>query len=107
MSSRLDRITDWDAVIVKCDFKLRKMAKKCGVSERTLRRYFRDHFRVRAKEWRDARRLEMAFLGLVGGEQIKAASIKLKFKHPENFSAFIKRQTGRRPIDYRYGKYGK
>jgi AraC-like DNA-binding protein len=104
MASRLDRIADWKSVVVTCDFQLRKMAKTCGVSERTLRRYFLKHFGVRAKEWRDARRLEMAFRGLVCGDQVKAASSELKFKHPENFSAFVKRQTGRPPIDYRSRK---
>jgi AraC-like DNA-binding protein len=104
MSSRLDRITDWKAVVVKCDFQLAKMARACGVSERTLRRYFQKHFRIRPKEWRDARRLEMALLSLVRGEQVKAAASNLKFKHPANFSAFVKRQTGRPPVDYRRRK---
>jgi AraC-like DNA-binding protein len=87
--------------MLKCDFQLKKMARTCGVSERQLRRYFKRRFRISPKEWRDARRLEMAFVGLVGGDQVKAAASKLKFKHPENFSRFIKHQTGRPPVDYR------
>src|SRR5262245_50383785 len=101
MGRRLDQITNWKAVVLKCDFQLRKMAKTCGVSERTLRRYFLKQFGVKAKEWRDARRLQMALSGLTRGDQVKATSGKVSFRHPESFSAFVKRQTGRSPIDYR------
>jgi AraC-like DNA-binding protein len=101
MSKRLDRVKDWIAIASECEFRMQKMAKTFGVSERTLRRFFQERFGVSAKEWRDARRLEIAFRSLVRGDQVKAAAGKLKFKHPENFAAFIKRQTGRPPSDYR------
>jgi AraC-like DNA-binding protein len=104
MSSRLDRITDWQAEAVQCGFQLEKLARACGVSERTLRRYFQRKFGVTPKHWRDARRLEMAFLGLLAGEQVKATASNLKFKHREALSAFIKRQTGSPPRDFRRPK---
>jgi AraC-like DNA-binding protein len=101
MGKRLDRVQDWVAIAKECEFRLEKMAKAFGVSERTLRRYIQEHFGVTAKEWRDARRLEIALGSLVRGDPVKTAASDLKFKHPENFSAFIKRQTGRPPGDYR------
>src|SRR5215204_4423087 len=94
MNSHLERVEDWILVAVTCEFRLGRMAEALDVSERTLRRDFQKHFGVTAKEWRDARRLEIALESLCCGEQVKSISGDTKFKHREGLSAFIKRQTG-------------
>jgi AraC-like DNA-binding protein len=104
VSKRLDRVEDWIAVAMRCEFRLEKMAKAFDVSERTLRRHFQERFGITPKEWRDAKRLEIALARLSGGNQVKSASGDTKFKHPEALSAFIKRQTGSSPKDFRRPK---
>ena len=104
MSSRLDRVEDWIAVAMNCEFRLGKMAKAFDVSERTLRRHFRERYGISAREWRDAKRLEIALASLSCGEQVKSTSGDARFKHREALSAFIKRQTGSPPRDFRRPK---
>jgi AraC-like DNA-binding protein len=104
MSRHLDRVEDWTAVAVTCEFRLHKMAKAFAVSERTLRRHFKERFGITAKEWRDVKRLEIALARLSCGEQVKSTSGDAKFKHREALSAFIKRQTGSPPRDFRLQK---
>lgn len=101
MASHLDRVEDWIAVAMKHEFCLEKMAHAFDVSERTLRRHFKERFGITAKEWRDAQRLEIALASLSGGDQVKSASGDTKFKHRTALTAFIKRQTGSSPSDFR------
>jgi AraC-like DNA-binding protein len=84
MSTRLDRVDDWIAVAMSCEFRLGKMAKAFDVSERTLRRHFHGRFGLTAKEWRDTRRLEITLAGLCRCERVKSTSNDAKFKHRES-----------------------
>lgn len=104
MSKRLERVEDWIAVAMKYEFRLEKMAKAFGVSERTLRRHFQEHLGITAKAWRDEKRLEMALASLGRGDQVKSASGDTKFKHRQSLNAFIKRQTGSSAKDFRRTK---
>jgi AraC-like DNA-binding protein len=101
MTRPLDRVEDWIALAIACGFRLARMAKAVGVSERTLRRHIQKNFGTTAKEWRDARRLEIALESLCCGEPVKSTSGDTRFKHREALSAFIKRQTGSPPRDFR------
>jgi len=104
MGKRLERVEDWIAVAMKYDFCLERMASALGVSERTLRRHFQEHLGTTAKAWRDSQRLEIALGGLSSGGQVKRASGDTKFKHRTTLTAFIKRQTGSLPRDFRRTK---
>jgi AraC-like DNA-binding protein len=104
MSSRLDQVTDWKAVAVRCGFHLEKIAKALDVSERTLRRHFQASLGITAREWRDRTRLEIALTRLRAGDQLKSVSGDTKFKHRQAAAAFIKRRTGSSPKDLRDGK---
>jgi len=104
VGKRLNQVEDWVAVAMKCEFCLEKMAKFLGVSERTLRRHFQEHLGITPKEWRDERRLEIALADIYGGHQVKKASGDTKFKHRTTLTAFIKRQTGSPPRDFRRPK---
>jgi AraC-like DNA-binding protein len=101
MSKRLDRVEDFMEAAVECGFRLDRMATKLEVCERTLRRYIRDHFGLSGRGWRDEKRLELALGSLLRGEQVKKISSDTKFKYREGLSAFIKRQTGSPPRDFR------
>jgi AraC-like DNA-binding protein len=101
MASRLHRVEDWIAVAMKHEFCLEKMAHAFNVSERTLRRHFQERFGLTAREWRDRKRLEIALASLSGGDQVKSTSCDTRFKHRTTLTAFIKRQTGSPPSDFR------
>jgi AraC-like DNA-binding protein len=100
MARPLDRVEDWIALAMACGFRLARMAKAVGVSERTLRRHIQKNVGTTAKEWRDATRLEIALESLSVADQVKSTSGDTKFKHREALSAFIKRQTGNSPRDF-------
>lgn len=100
MRSRLDRVTNWDAIAVKGEFQLKGMAKACGVSERQLRRYFQKSFGVNPKVWIDEKRLKLAIQFLSKGDLVKEASAGAKFKQASHFSKFFTRLRGCRPADF-------
>jgi AraC-like DNA-binding protein len=97
MSARLHHIKDWNAIAINCHFQLQAMAKKVGVSERTLRRHFQKIFGVNAKAWVDASRAAIAAEYLLNGEPVKMTAAELNFTQSSHFSKFFKRLSGSAP----------
>jgi AraC-like DNA-binding protein len=97
MSSRLDRITDWEARAVKCGYSAQGLARECEVSPRELRWYFKRARGLSPKKWLDGLRASAALAKLESGASVKAVSAEVNYKHPSAFDRFIKRVTGRLP----------
>ena len=106
MSSRLDRITDWEMLAKQCEFSAKKMAERCGISTRQLRWYFQEYRGGFAlKKWLDDLRAEVAAEMLEKGEPVKSIAVDLGFKQRSHFSKFFKRVTGIAPSDqWRYAQ---
>lgn len=100
MSKHLYRVKDWKALAIECRFQAEAMARKCGVSERTLRRYFRKQFGVNVKVWVDDNRAKIAMEHLLKGDLVKTAAADLNFTQRSQFSKFFKRITGRAPTNF-------
>lgn len=103
MGSRLDQITDWAKLAKECGYRLQKMALRGNVSARHLRRHLRKLFGQKPKDWIDAMRMEAASKQLFQGDSVKKTSSDTDFKYRQNFSAFIKRKTGRPPTQQKAG----
>ena len=100
MSRRLNRIKDWNTAAIECGFQLEGMAKRCGVSERTLRRHFQKEFGVNLKVWVDGKRARIAAEHLLKGDLVKTTAADLNFTQRSQFSKFFKRLTGTAPTKF-------
>jgi len=99
MSSRLDRIREWEELATNSEFSAAKMAETCGISTRQLRWYFRECRGRQLKKWLDDLRAQAAVERLRRGESVKSIAIELGFKQRSHFSKFFKRVTGHAPTD--------
>ena len=105
MSSRLERITDWEILAKECGFSAKNMGERCGISTRQLRWYFQEYRGFALKKWLDDLRAEVAAEMLEKGDPVKSIAVDLGFKQRSHFSKFFKRVTGIAPSDqWRYAK---
>jgi AraC-like DNA-binding protein len=101
MSSRLDRITNWEQFAAQSGYCLEEMARKCRMSSRQLRRYFQEHHGVPPKQWLDELRARAAVEQLARGDLVKTVSADLHYKQPSNFVRLFKRLKGTTPKNHR------
>jgi AraC-like DNA-binding protein len=100
MTSQLDRIKDWNSLAAECNYRVDAMARKGGVSARTLRRYFHEKFGTSPKAWVDVRRLEGAMDEISNGSLVKTAAADFYFKQRSHLWKVCKRITGKSPTKY-------
>jgi len=100
MYSRLDRVKDWDAIAIECNFHVHTVALRFQVAERQLQRYFQKRFGMTPKAWMDARRIDIAIEHLLNGDPVKVIANDLHFKQSSAFSNFFKRHKGTFPTKY-------
>ena len=100
MSSRLDRISHWEDLAEKCGYSLHSMTKACGMSRQHLRRYFQQQLQLNPKEWLDDLRWRAASEQLAKGEPAKVVAANLQFRHPSQFSRFVKRMARQTPQNF-------
>src|SRR5688572_8597084 len=100
MSSRLDRITDWEVRALKCSYSAAALARECEVSSRELRWYFQRAWRMSPKKWLDTLRARVALALLQTGALVKTVAAEVCFKHASAFIRFIKRLTGKTPLQW-------
>ena len=100
MSSRLDRVKDWDAIAIECNFHVHTVALRFQIADRHLQRYFQKRFGMTPKAWMDGRRIEIAIEHLLHGDQVKMIATDLHFKQSSAFSHFFKRLKGTAPTNY-------
>jgi AraC-like DNA-binding protein len=100
MSSRLDRIEDWEALARDSRFRINEMASRCGVSARQLERYFMSRFGERPYSLLNRVRLKDVKRLLSGGESVKAAAFEVGYKQSSNLSREFKKAFGVRPTSF-------
>jgi AraC-like DNA-binding protein len=101
MSSRLDCVTDWDNLADLAKYRVATLAGRCRVTERQLRRYFRDRFHASPHSWMTAKRLQKSRVRLSQGASVKEASAEAGFQRQENFSRRFKAYYKVNPSDLR------
>lgn len=97
MSSRLDRITNWEEQARLAHYRASEMAKLIQVSGRHLRRYFLAMFGVSPQQWIDRVRFREAHRLIVMGESVKSTAYSLGFKQSSHFCASFRRAFGATP----------
>jgi AraC-like DNA-binding protein len=97
MSDELQRIQDWMPLARQAHWSVAKLAKLCGVSPRTLERYFRKNHNQTPEAWLMERRWRQALEILHHGASVKFAASELGYRHSNTFSREFKKQFGQCP----------
>ena len=100
MHSHLDTIKDWSERARRARWKVAPLARKCGLGERQLRRFFRSRFRAHLHIWLRHRSLEYGLQLLGQKHSIKEAAEQAGFKHPANFARAFKGYYGVTPKSF-------
>lgn len=101
MASRLDYVGDWTKSAADAKFRVTKLAKNCGVSERQLRRYFVERFGKSPREWIAIVRLGKAQALLASGKTVKEIAAQTGFNHSSNLTRSFKQHYKATPSTQR------
>ena len=93
-NSRLKYIENWSELAREAKWSASAMAKKCGVSVRTLHRHWLKQTGKNTKAWLAEQRQRNALELLSKGCSVKETSACLAYMQPNNFSRQFKKQTG-------------
>jgi AraC-like DNA-binding protein len=94
MNTKLNTIQNWPELARQAKWSASTLAKLCGVSVRTLHRYFRQHMSKNTRTWLDEQRQHNAHALLCDGSSIKETAACLGYKQQSNFTRHYKQQTG-------------
>jgi AraC family transcriptional activator FtrA len=97
MRTKLKNIENWDELAEQAKWSASILAKKCGVSVRTLHRHFRKTTGESTKTLLEEKRQKNAIKLLENGFSIKETAAFLGYKQPNNFTRYYKSQTGISP----------
>lgn len=94
MNSRLDRIQNWPELAPAAGWFAAALAEKCGVSLRTLERFFREHMSNSPKAWFAEQRQRRAIELLREGRSIKEVAAMLGYRNQHHFAREFKKYNG-------------
>jgi len=97
MNTKLKYINDWQKLAQEANWSVSTLAKKCGVSTRTLERYFVKNMCKRPKAWLFEQRQSRAIELLRSGSSVKEVAGCLDYKHPSHLTNGLKKQFGQCP----------
>jgi len=97
MSNRLEQIQNWPELAEQAQWSVSALAKKCGVSVRTLERHFIQQMGKSPKVWLTGQRQEQARKLLKGGWRVKEVANLLIYKHSSHFTNDFKQHWGQCP----------
>jgi AraC-like DNA-binding protein len=97
INSRLKHIQNWPELAREAKWSAAALAKRCGVSGDTLRRYFLKHLDKLPSDWLAGQRQHHALELLRDGSSIKEAAACLGYKHQTNFTRKFKAYWGTCP----------
>jgi transcriptional regulator GlxA family with amidase domain len=101
MNTKLNHIRDWIALVREAKWSTLGLAKKCGVSMRTLERHFIKEVHKRPKAWILEKRLLDGLDLLRSGHSVKETADRVGYKNATHFSREFKNHCGHRPTDPR------
>ncbi len=87
----------WRKLAFASHFKPDSLAQLCGVSLRTLQRYFSRNGSVTISQWLQTIRLHEAYSRLKSGARVKEVAYDLGYKQLSHFSREFKKQYGISP----------
>jgi transcriptional regulator GlxA family with amidase domain len=97
MNTRLDHIGNWPELAREANWSSSVLAEKCGVSLRTLERFFLNYSGTNPRAWLDEQRQRRAIELLKHGLSVKEVANQLAYKDQRHFSHAFKRRNGHAP----------
>jgi transcriptional regulator GlxA family with amidase domain len=94
---RLKHIQNWPELAREAKWSVSALAKKCGVSVRTLERFYLKEIGKCPKAWLSEQRQRRAIELLRGGSSVKETAAYLGYKHATHFSREFKEHRGHSP----------
>lgn len=94
MNSKLKHIQNWPELACEAKWSAAALAKKCGVSVRTLHRHFLKQMGKNTKAWLAGQRQRKGNELLRNGSSIKETASCLGYKQPTNFARQYKDHWG-------------
>ena len=99
MSGRLHQIQNWSELAQAVNWSAATLAKKCGVSLRTLERHFLKAMDRRPQTWLCEQRQQQAIELLRDGCNVTKTATLLGYKHATHFSREFKKHWGHAPTE--------
>ncbi len=99
MNTRLNHIQNWSELTQQASWSVAVLARKRGVSVRTLERYFRKRMPKSPKAWLLEQRQLRAIELLRDGCSVKETAALLGYTHADHFSHEFKKHWGRSPTE--------
>lgn len=84
----------WEKLARDAHFRPQALAELCGVSMRTLQRYFRERYNQTVSDWLRELRLNEAVTSLRACDSVKEVAFELGYKQPSHFTRDFKRRFG-------------
>jgi AraC-like DNA-binding protein len=97
MNTLLNQSQDWLELARRSNWSASSMAALCGVSVRTLERYFLKTMGMTPKKWLEEQRQNQAVQLLRDGSPVKETAARVGFKHAQHFSREFKKHWGSCP----------
>lgn len=94
MNTSLQQIQNWPELARQANWSVDTLAKKCGISVRTLHRHFLKKVGKNTKTWLAEQRQLHALELLHDGASIKETAFVLGYQHPTNFTRKYKIHWG-------------
>lgn len=101
MNIHLNKIQTQPELVLEAKWSASNLARKCGVSLRTLERYFLQELGKTPKAWLLEKRQQRAFEMLREGRSIKETATYLGYKYPTHFARAFKNFWGSYPVCYK------
>jgi AraC-like DNA-binding protein len=94
MNGRLHQVQNWPELARQAHWSAAALAKNCGVSLRTLERFFLKEMGKHPKAWLSEQRQQRAHELIQGGSSVKETAARLDYKHPSHLTNEFKKQWG-------------
>ena len=91
---RGESAVSWEQLAKEAHFRPHALAEVCGVSMRTLQRYFRAQYNQTVSDWLREMRLNEALHSLKACDSVKEVAFELGYKQPSHFTRDFKKRFG-------------
>jgi AraC-like DNA-binding protein len=94
MKSQFNKITEWEKLAQRVNYRAKDFARQSGVSMRQLQRIFRVSLDKTPQQWLNEQRQQFAFWMITVGRSAKDVAITLGYKQVSHFCREFKRTHG-------------
>jgi AraC family carnitine catabolism transcriptional activator len=98
MNTSLNHIQNWEELAQEAGWSVANLAKHCGVSVRTIERYFLQSKGRSPRQWFNEKRQQHAMKLLLGSHSVKETANRLGYTYSSTFSREFTKYWGFSPM---------